>query len=90
MDVGKKGQVVIVPPGWAHCTINAKPDESMMFGAWCVRDYGFDYQDIRKHKGFAYFPKVKGEKIVFEKNPEIFRFVTNPEIAEEMWKGYQP
>ena len=30
--------VVIVPPGWAHCTINADPSRAMLFGAWCVRD----------------------------------------------------
>ncbi|MEG0274980.1 MAG: glucose-6-phosphate isomerase family protein, partial [Longicatena sp.] len=34
----KRGEVVIVPPGWVHCTINANPEEVMLFGAWCVRD----------------------------------------------------
>lgn len=50
------GDVVLVPPKWAHCTINANPLENMTFGAWCVRDYGFDYEDVRKHKGVAWFP----------------------------------
>lgn len=65
----KAGDVVIVPPSWAHATINANPNTEMLFGAWCVRDYGFDYDDVRKHNGVAYFPKVKNDKIVFEKNP---------------------
>lgn len=63
------GEVVIVPPGWAHCTVNAKVDEEMLFGAWCVRDYGFDYKGVRAHGGVAWFPKVRGDKIEFERNP---------------------
>ncbi|MFD1414554.1 glucose-6-phosphate isomerase family protein [Oceanobacillus jeddahense] len=52
----KAGEVVIVPPSWAHCTINANPEETMAFGAWCIRDYGFEYEDVRSHGGLAYFP----------------------------------
>lgn len=122
----KPGDVVIVPPGWAHCTINAGMKEPMLFGAWCVRDYGFDYQGVRSHGGVAFFPKVDadGENIHFEANPayrnqkleilnarqypefglekgvpiytqyqknkDLFRFVTNPEIAADVWKEYRP
>lgn len=68
----KAGQVVIVPPYWAHATINAgaDPDDPMSFGAWCVRDYGFDYVGVRAHGGIAWFP-VFNEKneIVWIKNP---------------------
>lgn len=66
----KTGDVVIVPPGWAHCTINADPSRAMLFGAWCVRDYGFDYEGIRAHKGVAFFPKVKDGVITFVRNSE--------------------
>ena len=38
----KKGEVVIVPPGWGHQTVNANIHAPMVFGAWCVKDYGFD------------------------------------------------
>lgn len=120
----KEGDVVIVPPGWAHCTINADPKVPMLFGAWCVRDYGFDYEDVREHKGVAYFPKVRNDEIIFEKNKnyketqlvvkeartyeefglkagvpiytqyeenkEMFTFVTNPTVADEIWKNYEP
>lgn len=120
----KQGDVVIVPPGWAHCTINADPSQPMLFGAWCVRDYGFDYDGIRAHKGVAYFPKVRDTEIEFVANPEygkstleiceartypefhlqpgvpiytqyeqnheLFRFVTDPNCAVELWKDYRP
>ena len=36
------GDVVIVPPGWVHATINADVSKNLTFGAWCVRDYGFN------------------------------------------------
>lgn len=55
------GEVVIVPPGWAHYTVNANPEKNMVFGAWCVRDFGFDYEDVRAHGGLAYFPILKDE-----------------------------
>jgi len=67
---GNPGDVIIVPPGWAHATISADSEQPLVFGAWCVRDYGFDYKDVRAHKGLAYFPKVgKDRKITWEKNP---------------------
>ncbi len=53
------GQVVIVPPGWAHATIVGDVSQNLSFGAWCVRDYGFDYDDVRAHGGIAWFPQVK-------------------------------
>ena len=64
------GDVVIVPPGWVHATVNADPLNPMTFGAWCVRDYGFDYRDVRRHGGIAFFPKIGGEGLTWEKNPE--------------------
>lgn len=50
------GEVVIVPPGWAHATVSADPRVPLTFGAWCDRDYGFVYDDVRAHGGLAYFP----------------------------------
>ena len=67
--LAKPGDVVIVPPAWAHATIVADIHESLSFGAWCVRDFGFDYTDVRAHKGLAYFPIVKeDDSIEFVKN----------------------
>lgn len=67
--LAKTGDVVIVPPNWAHATIVADINERLTFGAWCVRDYGFDYTDVRAHKGLAYFPIIKEDNsIEFVKN----------------------
>lgn len=59
----KAGDVVIVPPFWAHATISANPQHPLTFGAWCDRDFGFVYDGIRKHGGIAWFPvfNEKGE-----------------------------
>jgi glucose-6-phosphate isomerase len=54
----KPGEVVIVPPGWAHATISVNPEIPLIFGAWCDRAYGFEYEDVRKHKGLAWFPII--------------------------------
>lgn len=62
------GDVVIVPPAWAHATISADPSQPLTFGAWCVREYGFEYDDVRAHNGLAWFPLLKGDKIVWEHN----------------------
>ena len=60
---------ILVPPGYAHYTVNANPHEPMVFGAWCVRDYGFDYRDVRKMGGLSYFPIInEKEEITFEPN----------------------
>lgn len=63
------GEVVIVPPGWAHATIVADITQNLSFGAWCVRDYGFDYTDVRAHGGIAWFPLAEGGKVQFQRNP---------------------
>lgn len=49
------GEVVVVPPGWAHATISADPAEQLTFGAWCDRDFGFVYEGVREHNGLAWF-----------------------------------
>lgn len=65
----KAGDVVIVPPGWVHATVNADVSRNMCFGAWCVRDYGFEYGAVRSHGGIAYFPYVEKNDILWRKNP---------------------
>ncbi len=66
----ESGDKVVVPPGWAHCVINVDPNKVMVFGAWCVRDYCFDYRAIRAHGGLAWFPlSDEKEHIKWEHNP---------------------
>jgi glucose-6-phosphate isomerase, archaeal len=65
------GDQVVVPPGWAHCVVNADPSRRMAFGAWCDREYGFDYQGVRAHCGLAWFPLLpqKGKPMNWVRNP---------------------
>lgn len=64
------GERVVMPPGWAHYVVNAKPDSVLVFGAWCDRQYGFDYTQMRAHHGLAWFPRVADKgRIVWEANP---------------------
>jgi glucose-6-phosphate isomerase, archaeal len=66
----RAGEQVVVPPGWAHCVINADPLKRMAFGAWCDRQYGFDYSGVRAHHGLAWFPKLtKAGTVEWEANP---------------------
>ncbi len=50
------GERVVMPPGWAHYVVNADPDSELVFGAWCDRQYGFDYTQMRAHHGLAWYP----------------------------------
>jgi len=119
------GEVVVVPPDWAHATISADPKTPLTFGAWCDRDYGFEYEGVRSHKGLAWFPLLddsggihwrenpryirrrltekgpgeysalgirKGTPIytLFEKDPDIFLYVSDPKLKEKVWKDFVP
>lgn len=69
----RPGDRVVVPPGWAHYIANAEPDSVLIFGAWCDRQYGFDYGPMRAHGGLAWFPLIAGDgKIRWEANPNYF------------------
>lgn len=64
------GDVVIVPPGWAHATISADPRQGLAFGACCDREYGFEYDALRALGGIAHFPLLKaGGGLDWERNP---------------------
>ena len=64
------GDVVIVPPCWVHATISANPRLPLTFGAWCDREYGFEYDGVRRHKGIAWFPVFNDAgKIEWQANP---------------------
>jgi glucose-6-phosphate isomerase, archaeal len=62
------GDQVVVPPGWAHCAVNADPNRRMVFGAWCERQYGFVYDGIRAFGGLAWFPFISAGRITWKPN----------------------
>jgi glucose-6-phosphate isomerase len=55
IDAGP-GERVVMPPGWAHYVVNADCNTKLIFAAWCDRQYGFDYTQMRAHHGLAWFP----------------------------------
>lgn len=64
------GDQVVVPPNWAHAVINAAPASQLVFGAWCDRQYGFTYDQVRAHGGLAWFPVFNANsRIRWEPNP---------------------
>ncbi len=62
------GDVVIVPPYWVHAAVSADPNESLVFGAWCDREYGFEYDAIRRHKGIAWYPIFENDELKWIRN----------------------
>jgi glucose-6-phosphate isomerase len=80
------GEVVVVPPGWAHATISADPARPLTFGAWCVRDFGFDYTGVRAHGGLAWFPRLAGDAMEWDKNP---RYPAHPPLVQKSPESYR-
>jgi glucose-6-phosphate isomerase len=73
------GEVVVVPPGWAHATVSADPDEPLTFGAWCDREYGFEYAELRALGGLAWFPLLgEGGRVAWRRNE---RYQERPLVA---------
>ena len=66
----KPGDRVVMPPGWAHYVVNADADSLLIFGAWCDRQYSFDYAQMRAHHGLAWFPLMAADGTIrWEPNP---------------------
>ncbi len=64
------GDVVVVPPGWAHATLSASPEVPLTFGAWCDRDYGFEYEQVRAHRGLAWYAVFDDQsQLAWHRNP---------------------
>lgn len=59
-----KGDLVLVPPGYGHVTINAS-DKTLEMANWVCRDFSSVYEPIKRLSGAAYFLLKDG----FVKNP---------------------
>jgi glucose-6-phosphate isomerase, archaeal len=69
IEVGPGGTVV-VPPGWVHATVSADPEQPLVFGAWCDREYGFEYEGVRSRGGIAWFPLLQPDgQLEWQPNP---------------------
>lgn len=63
------GDKVVMPPAWSHYVVNADSHLPLIFGAWCDRQYGFDYAAMRAHHGLAWFPTFADDEIHWLPNP---------------------
>lgn len=66
----RQGERVVVPPAWAHAVISADSENPLVFGAWCDREYGFEYAQVRQHGGLAWFPKIVSDRLEWSRNPK--------------------
>jgi len=77
--LAKPGDVVVVPPHWAHAAMSANASDVMALGALCDREYRFDYDAIRKRQGLAWYPIVTANgEIEWVSNPRYRK--TNLEV----------
>lgn len=86
------GDRVVIPPKWAHYVVNASTNSTLVFGAWCDRQYGFDYRQMRTHQGLAWFPLMNeyGE-ISWMRNSRYKHSVLESRAAREYPElGLQP
>lgn len=64
------GDVIVVPPRWAHATISADPTQPVTFAAWCDREYGFLYDQVRARVGLAWYALLDANgKLKWQPNP---------------------
>jgi glucose-6-phosphate isomerase, archaeal len=79
------GDVVVVPPNWAHATISANPEVPLTFGAWCDREYGFEYDDVRAHNGLAWYPVLNEQNKIFWLHNKTYK---NNQLVEKSPNQY--
>jgi glucose-6-phosphate isomerase len=98
----KAGDVVVVPPEWAHATISADPCTPLTFGAWCDREYGFLYDEVRAKKGLAWYPLVNPENEIYwipnpnyqasqliEKQPADYSSTLHIDMAKTIYNQFE-
>lgn len=68
----KKGEIVIVPSGYDHATINSAK-KTLKLGNWIYKNCKNDYSPIEKRKGLCYFYIKSGWKKNknYKKVPEL-------------------
>jgi glucose-6-phosphate isomerase, archaeal len=60
------GEVVIIPPGYGHVSINPSPDETLVMANIVSTAFESEYGEYEAHHGAAYFELCSGE---LRKNP---------------------
>ena len=80
-------EIVVCPPGWGYMVVNGDTQSHMVFGAVCDRSHSsFAYENVKKHKGMAYYPKISGQNTLYwEKNPEYLPSPFIEKTPEKYW-----
>jgi glucose-6-phosphate isomerase len=73
-----KGDLVLVPPGYGHVTINAS-DTTLEMANWVCRDFSSVYEPIKRLSGASYFLLKEG----FVKNP-LYRNIPSIRYLEPL------
>jgi len=68
------GEVVIIPPGYGHVSINPSPDKTLTMANIVSTAFESEYGEYESHHGAAYFELCSGE---LRKNP---RYPTVPPV----------
>ncbi len=74
----EKGELVIVPPGYGHVTINTS-EKNLEMANWVCRDFSSIYEPIKRLCGASYFLLKDG----FAKNP-LYRDVPSIRYLEPL------
>jgi len=71
----KKGDAVVIPPGYGHITINPS-DEELKMANWVYRNFDSLYDPILEREGGAWFELENGfrKNENYERVPELERF----------------
>jgi len=68
------GDIVVIPPKWAHTSMSAEHSKQLTFGALCDREYGFVYEEVRRRRGLAWYALLDSAgRIYWEPNPRYHR-----------------
>ncbi|MBC7086071.1 MAG: glucose-6-phosphate isomerase [Methanomethylovorans sp.] len=65
----KAGDIILVPPGYGHITINAS-DKVLKMANWVCREFSSLYEPIKNHAGAAYYLLESGY-VQNPKYPEV-------------------
>ena len=58
-----EGDIVIIPPGYGHVTINPSPEETLVMANIVSTAFSSEYADYEKMHGGAYYERKSGELI---------------------------
>lgn len=84
-----KGDVVLVPPGYGHVTVNPSKTENLLMANLVSCSFESDYSLYKKLRGAAYYYDISGRFVPNENYahlPEIRRMKPSPNFKPDIFK----